>query len=100
MVSYYIELFDYLFFLMIRRPPRSTLFPYTTLFRAGAQAAPGHAAVQREERQRPGPRRHVPLPVLEQALPGGEGHPAPEGLLSLWYLASGVWQLRPGARGP
>src|SRR5256885_3953037 len=29
------------FFLMIRRPPRSTLFPYTTLFRslAGAGAA-------------------------------------------------------------
>src|SRR5690554_7006030 len=25
---------------MIRRPPRSTLFPYTTLFRSG-QAAPG-----------------------------------------------------------
>src|SRR5690554_7839096 len=24
-----------LFFLMIRRPPRSTLFPYTTLFRSG-----------------------------------------------------------------
>src|SRR5258708_37354430 len=24
----------YLFFLMIRRPPRSTLFPYTTLFRS------------------------------------------------------------------
>src|SRR5215208_4987545 len=23
----------YIFFLMIRRPPRSTLFPYTTLFR-------------------------------------------------------------------
>src|SRR5438270_13805937 len=33
-----------LFFLMIRRPPRSTLFPYTTLFRSLAalwkQAAP------------------------------------------------------------
>src|SRR3712207_8869120 len=27
------------FFLMIRRPPRSTLFPYTTLFRSLAQAA-------------------------------------------------------------
>src|SRR5256885_12148485 len=28
----------YFFFLMIRRPPRSTLFPYTTLFRsAGLQ---------------------------------------------------------------
>src|SRR2546430_8423288 len=26
--------FDF-FFLMIRRPPRSTLFPYTTLFRSG-----------------------------------------------------------------
>src|SRR3712207_9237761 len=28
----YYQLF---FFLMIRRPPRSTLFPYTTLFRSG-----------------------------------------------------------------
>src|SRR6266571_7303512 len=27
------------FFLMIRRPPRSTLFPYTTLFRSAAAAA-------------------------------------------------------------
>src|SRR5256886_5640940 len=27
--------FIYFFFLMIRRPPRSTLFPYTTLFRSG-----------------------------------------------------------------
>src|SRR5256885_12308773 len=26
------------FFLMIRRPPRSTLFPYTTLFRSGQGA--------------------------------------------------------------
>src|SRR5258708_21389263 len=25
---------SYIFFLMIRRPPRSTLFPYTTLFRS------------------------------------------------------------------
>src|SRR5689334_24815115 len=27
-------MFSYFFFLMIRRPPRSTLFPYTTLFRS------------------------------------------------------------------
>src|SRR5476651_2828832 len=27
------------FFLMIRRPPRSTLFPYTTLFRSVADSA-------------------------------------------------------------
>src|SRR3989442_10775986 len=25
---------------MIRRPPRSTLFPYTTLFRSGSQMSP------------------------------------------------------------
>src|SRR2546421_7568498 len=29
---------------MIRRPPRSTLFPYTTLFRSVRLAAPGRAA--------------------------------------------------------
>src|SRR3712207_8714267 len=28
------------FFLMIRRPPRSTLFPYTTLFRSLIELAP------------------------------------------------------------
>src|SRR5258708_33444749 len=28
----------FFFFLMIRRPPRSTLFPYTTLFRSQASA--------------------------------------------------------------
>src|SRR5258708_23067999 len=28
------------FFLMIRRPPRSTLFPYTTLFRSRAESRP------------------------------------------------------------
>src|SRR5262245_64299479 len=31
-------LVDLLFFLMTRRPPRSTLFPYTTLFRSRASA--------------------------------------------------------------
>src|SRR3712207_9172268 len=29
--------FIFFFFLMIRRPPRSTLFPYTTLFRSHDQ---------------------------------------------------------------
>src|SRR3712207_7734767 len=32
------------FFLMIRRPPRSTLFPYTTLFRSDATAASARSA--------------------------------------------------------
>src|SRR5580765_8919272 len=30
------SVFFFIFFLMIRRPPRSTLFPYTTLFRSQA----------------------------------------------------------------
>src|SRR5256885_9625254 len=34
-VVYVNYLFSFFFFLMIRRPPRSTLFPYTTLFRSG-----------------------------------------------------------------
>src|SRR5687768_17992235 len=31
------------FFLMIRRPPRSTLFPYTTLFRSATRRASSSA---------------------------------------------------------
>src|SRR2546426_6235963 len=42
----------YFFFLMIRRPPRSTLFPYTTLFRsdegAGMIEARDHGAARDE----------------------------------------------------
>src|SRR3989449_6391062 len=30
----WLAVFSFFFFLMIRRPPRSTLFPYTTLFRS------------------------------------------------------------------
>src|SRR3712207_7638449 len=69
---------SFFFFLMIRRPPRSTLFPYTTLFRShhlhaavGAQPAGeeqqvgqpsgGEAVAGRGVEQRP-------LPVADQAL--------------------------------
>src|SRR6266496_6248430 len=34
MFSSFLSLLCFFFFLMIRRPPRSTLFPYTTLFRS------------------------------------------------------------------
>src|ERR1035441_10728709 len=37
--------FRCLFFLMIRRPPRSTLFPYTTLFRSGRCASVSSCAI-------------------------------------------------------
>src|SRR5438876_11197988 len=33
-----LHIFFFFFFLMIRRPPRSTLFPYTTLFRSTGDA--------------------------------------------------------------
>src|SRR5260370_23667642 len=32
---------------MIRRPPRSTLFPYTTLFRSSEHGAPSHSKARR-----------------------------------------------------
>src|SRR3712207_7809077 len=38
------------FFLMIRRPPRSTLFPYTTLFRSGQDGMRRRAAVVDRDR--------------------------------------------------
>src|SRR2546427_6355017 len=38
-----LSFFSFFFFLMIRRPPRSTLFPYTTLFRS--VSADGFVAV-------------------------------------------------------
>src|SRR5262245_64129295 len=38
---------------MIRPPPRSTLFPYTTLFRSGGPR--GHALPRRGRRARPRP---------------------------------------------
>src|SRR6266436_9427777 len=49
----------FFFFLMIRRPPRSTLFPYTTLFRsrAGPWPAPGRAASGSGRWRRRGPGR-------------------------------------------
>src|SRR3954464_4186096 len=34
-----------LFFLMIRRPPRSTLFPYTTLFRSSTRLNSSHTII-------------------------------------------------------
>src|SRR2546425_8309063 len=38
----------FFFFLMIRRPPRSTLFPYTTLFRSSVAGAIGPLGVRIE----------------------------------------------------
>src|SRR3712207_9548345 len=58
----YVCLFAHFFFLMIRRPPRSTLFPYTTLFRSRTWPV---GAVPRPQRGRDRPldqglRRRLP----------------------------------------
>src|SRR2546427_7041368 len=42
----------FFFFLMIRRPPRSTLFPYTTLFRSSRFSPPRKPWSQSLERMR------------------------------------------------
>src|SRR2546427_12479508 len=69
------------FFLMIRRPPRSTLFPYTTLFRSchRAGAAP-HGPVQ-HLRAAACPAR-APRPA-RAALRAGAGTAARSGLRAL-----------------
>src|SRR3712207_7162878 len=64
------------FFLMIRRPPRSTLFPYTTLFRSrrglgrrGAAAARPRRRLRGRERPVRGAGGHGDL-LLDLQLPG------------------------------
>src|SRR2546425_9982978 len=72
------------FFLMIRRPPRSTLFPYTTLFRSLVHDHGVHRRAPRElvdERERldrypRSLRLGAPRELCALALPGG-AHRAP-----------------------
>src|SRR3712207_8686658 len=62
------------FFLMIRRPPRSTLFPYTTLFRSGdhAPADPGRPRDPEVSRV-PGALSHSGVPRLRSPERGQAG---------------------------
>src|SRR5438477_12663268 len=57
-------LFSLFFFLMIRRPPRSTLFPYTTLFRSDVR----HPDLRERDREDPA------LPVVERGKDRSEEH--------------------------
>src|SRR5438034_5790345 len=54
------------FFLMIRRPPISTLFPYTTLFRSGSVHAP---SPERMVATTPGPERDPHDPAASDPAP-------------------------------
>src|SRR5687768_18101195 len=59
------------FFLIIRRPPRSTLFPYTTLFRSpGVRARPAERGFV-EEPGAPGAGDRCPAPRPPRRPPGG-----------------------------
>src|SRR5687768_18041785 len=66
---------------MLRRPPRSTLFPYTTLFRSGRDLEPQPRVVE--------PPWHLPLPfvVAERDHAGHRAHRSARDI-----------QLHPGAR--
>src|SRR5438034_6563304 len=81
---------------MIRRPPRSTLFPYTTLFRSGSAYAQGQS------------QNHVPdgkgdrtRNVLPPAATGGagttgnginyNGGPVMLGTTNIYYIWYGTW---------
>src|SRR3712207_8499975 len=94
------------FFLMIRRPPRSTLFPYTTLFRSGLglgelgleglggrgtqeadDQGPGGGDQRRAARQDDGGRGDV--------LTGGRSGEATSELQSRQYL---LWTLLPSKK--
>src|SRR2546425_3633834 len=72
------------FFLMIRRPPRSTLFPYTTLFRSSTHAYAGQSYRSRAGAQSVGRRRSSLRPDLPSALQRSEEHTSE--LQSLAYL--------------
>src|SRR6266487_6682522 len=76
------SIFSFFFFLMIRRPPRSTLFPYTTLFRSvheepcGGSSARGEPPGSVLDRRRP----DAPQGRLSEALRRETGAaPRPEG---------------------
>src|SRR3712207_7121070 len=61
------------FFLMIRRPPRSTLFPYTTLFRSKGLARVEHSLDHIAEAIEEKPPIPVPLPEPAIKLPAMKG---------------------------
>src|SRR2546430_13742179 len=63
---------------MIRRPPRSTLFPYTTLFRSareGARAASAGPARERRARRGRGRERHHSVVIVRRRTCRAAGYP-------------------------
>src|SRR5256885_8708495 len=72
---------------MIRRPPRSTLFPYTTLFRSGKAALVAVEALEEERASVLLVRRHDPADVS-----------AHRRILDLDHLGAEIGELQRGPR--
>src|SRR5687767_15347549 len=68
---------------MLRRPPRSTLFPYTTLFRSKRQRI-GSAARKSSARRSRRRRQRIPIAISRGREPRSEEHTSE--LQSLAYL--------------
>src|SRR3989449_9499474 len=71
--SRFMEFGIFFFFLMIRRPPRSTLFPYTTLFRSVSgqgrfNSLDGHLPADEEREDHVGEDDDVPDREQREAL--------------------------------
>src|SRR3989449_11524362 len=82
------------FFLMIRRPPRSTLFPYTTLFRSLFRTVLWLTTGQRRQEWVAVHRKH-------HAFTDREGDPHSPRLLGLWRVQLlNAYYYQRGARNP
>src|SRR5947209_14539277 len=69
----------FLFLLMVRAPPRFTLFPYTTLFRSMLAQSPRFRVWVVSGRRRADIRSRIKVPGIRYlGLHGWEGRPAPE----------------------
>src|SRR2546422_11625159 len=90
---------------MIRRPPRSTLFPYTTLFRsAAARHEPGAGRLSRRDRLRASvqpaaglaldmPPAHASAPAPAPGpKPGPNGDPFRQGFVGYVYVGALKWR--------
>src|SRR5256885_8478029 len=67
---------------MIRRPPRSTLFPYTTLSRSEVRGPPPRLAPDRGARRRAGPESRaspIALSDLDARVSAGQAAPQRSG---------------------
>src|SRR2546428_2225981 len=83
---------------MIRRPPRSTLFPYTTLFRSDRDHDRRQSEADRYRRDGHGHREHLSRPGLGN--PGiSEGSTGIGRPRSCYTVAAGSGPLRTGAPG-